>query len=220
MKLRANFAGVVVFVGVLAAGCFGFAQVAYAVYPSEGLLASSNLLAGQGASTIASFTANVSALPAGTGLRVSFSRDSSKWYSSTGAALGWNTLTAGENIIDLTGRGWSGGSFYYKMEFTSDGSDTPVLDDISLAFTPAFDGVYQTYSTGGTLTSTNLLSGETVSLITGFSYEASAIPSGTSLKARFSQDGITWVSSTGAALGWNTLAAGVNDIDLSAYIKT
>jgi len=215
MNLRGEIAGVMVFAGVLAAGIFGFVQEAYAVYPSDGLLASSNLLAGQGASTISSFTANVSSLPAGTGLRVSFSRDGSKWYSSTGAALGWNTLSAGANVIDLSARGWSGNGFYYKMEFTSDGSSTPVLDDISLAFTPAPDGVYQTYSTGGTLTSTNLLTGETVSLITGFSYEASAIPAGTSLAARFSRDGVSWYSSTGATTSWNTLAAGVNNIDVS-----
>ena len=105
MNPRVNLAGVVILAGTALAGFFGFPEDAHAVYPSEGILASTNLLASEGASAIASFTANVSALPAGTGLRVSFSRDGSKWYSSTGAALGWDTLAQGTNVIDLSARG-------------------------------------------------------------------------------------------------------------------
>jgi len=36
------------------------------------------------------------------------------------------------NTIDLSVLAWSGPNFYYKIAFTSDGTDTPVLDDIRI----------------------------------------------------------------------------------------
>ena len=71
------------------------------------------------------------------------------------------------------------------------------------------------YEASGTITSTNLLSGEAVKSIDSFDYDASAIPSGTGLKVQFSADNTTWYNSAGTADGWDTLSEGTNNIDLS-----
>ena len=72
-----------------------------------------------------------------------------------------------------------------------------------------------TYYSSGTVTSVNLLSGETVKSIDGFYYDASAIPVGTSLKVQFSQDDTNWYNSAGTGDGWDTLSQGTDTIDLS-----
>ncbi len=59
-------------------------------------------------------------------------------FSSAGSEenVGADNLTTGtNNTIDLSGLAWSGPNFYYKVAFTSDGVDTPVLDDISVNYT-------------------------------------------------------------------------------------
>ncbi|MFC1932543.1 hypothetical protein ACFLXU_02790 [Chloroflexota bacterium] len=71
------------------------------------------------------------------------------------------------------------------------------------------------YASSGTITSVNLLSGETVISIDSFDYNASAIPSGTGLKVQFSQDSTNWYNSAGTPDGWDTLSQGTNNIDLS-----
>jgi hypothetical protein len=74
---------------------------------------------------------------------------------------------------------------------------------------------YSAYEPTGTITSTNLLSGETVVSTDNFTYNASAIPSGTGLKVQFSQDNTNWYNSSGTPGGWDTLSQGTNNIDLS-----
>ncbi len=74
---------------------------------------------------------------------------------------------------------------------------------------------YSAYEPTGTITSTNLLSGETVVITDNFTYNASAIPSGTGLKVQFSQDNTNWYNSAGTPGGWDTLSQGTNNIDLS-----
>lgn len=66
------------------------------------------------------------------------------------------------------------------------------------------------YSTSGTLISTNLLTGQTVTGIDSFNYTASSIPVGTGLQAQFSQNGSSWSSS-------NNLSAGFHSINLSSF---
>jgi len=122
-----------------------YAEVNYTAYDSPGTLTSVNLLSGETVVSIDSFDYNASAIPSGTGLKVQFSQDSTNWYNSSGTPDGWDTLSQGANNIDLSGLGWSGDNFYYKMEFTSDGTDTPVLDEISVNFS--------TYYASGDLTS-------------------------------------------------------------------
>jgi hypothetical protein len=121
--------------------------VDYTAYNSTGTLTSTNLLSGLGGtSSVSSFDYNASAIPSGTGLTAQFSRDNSTWYSSTGSAGGWDTLTQGTHTLSLSALGWSGSSFYYRVQFTSGGTATPVLDQIGINYSPY-------YGPGGTVSS-------------------------------------------------------------------
>jgi len=122
-----------------------YVEVNYSPYNSPGTLTSVNLLSGETVVSIDSFSYNASAIPSGTGLKVQFSQDNSTWYNSSGNSGQWDTLSQGSHSIDLSGLDWSGANFYYKMEFTSDGTGTPVLDEISVNFS--------TYYASGDLTS-------------------------------------------------------------------
>ena len=117
-----------------------YVVVNYDAYNSPGELVSTNLLA-ETVESIDSFGYNASAIPSGTGLKVQFSRNGSTWYKSDGTSGGWDDLTVGTHSIDLSALGWSGANFYYKIEFTSDGTDTLVLDEISVT--------YSSYTVGG-----------------------------------------------------------------------
>jgi len=203
-------------------GCFGLAGQALA-YNTEGLLVSTDLLVGEGgARRMSSFSYNASSIPSGTALKISFSQqyngsvsDSAWWFNSAGTRHGWDTLAEGSHMIDLTALHWSGSSFYYRVWFTSDGVDTPLLDSIEITF-DALVGQYDIYNTTGTLVSINLLTGETVHSIDSFTYNVSVIPAGTSLNAQFSQDNATWYSSAGVQNGTDALSTGSNTVDLSA----
>lgn len=121
---------------------FWFAKEVLAGYYSSGTLTSINLLSGQTVITIDSFGYIVSSIPAGTNLKVQFSQDASTWKNSTGTTGSWDTLSVGTNSISLSTLGWSGPNFYYKIEFTSDGTGTPILDEISVGFSSCnADGV-------------------------------------------------------------------------------
>jgi len=124
-----------------------YVEVDYTVYAyyTLGTITSINLLSGESVVSIDSFDYDASAIPSGTGLKVQFSQDNTNWYNSGGTPGGWDTLSQGTHNIDLSGLGWSGPIFYYHMEFTSDGSDTPILDEISVNFS--------TYYSSGDLTS-------------------------------------------------------------------
>ena len=114
-------------------------------YNSPGTITSVNLLSGEKVASIDDFYYDASAIPSGTSLKVQYSTDNSTWYNSAGTEGGWDTLSQGSANISLSSLGWSGPNFYYRMVFTSDGSDTPVLDEIRVYFS--------TYYTSGTLTS-------------------------------------------------------------------
>jgi hypothetical protein len=126
-----------IFFAVLVFAGFGFAGTASAAYYSSGNWTSTNLVSGETVSSIDSFIYNLSAKPANTDATIQFSQDSTNWYDSTKTLDASDTLTTGtNNTIDLSGLGWSGANFYYKITFTSsDGVNTPVLDDISVVFT-------------------------------------------------------------------------------------
>lgn len=59
------------------------------------------------------------------------------------------------------------------------------------------------YQTTGTLISENLLEGKTVTTIESFYYNASDIPTGTSLKVLFSENSSTWYGSSGVENDWD-----------------
>ncbi|MBU4205080.1 hypothetical protein KKH26_02820 [Patescibacteria group bacterium] len=204
---------VVLLTAIILAGFWFFPGKALA-YNTEGILISKNLLSAAGASIIHSFTYNVTAIPAGTGLKIQFSKDNINWYDSAGTVNALNTLSSGTHTIDLSALKWQTGYFYYKILFTSDGTDTPVLKSITLNLIDTFSTT-NTYYTTGSLTSTNLLSGQTVSSITSFGYTATDIPSGTGLTCQFSQNNTNWYSSAGVLNNSDTLSAGANTISLS-----
>ena len=104
-------------------------------YASSGYVVSVNLLSGQTVSSIDAFVYNLSARPSGTGATVQFSQNGSSWYNSSGTAGGTDALNAGTNTIGLSGLGWSGPNFYYKVQLTSSGSGTPALDEVSVVYT-------------------------------------------------------------------------------------
>ncbi|MEE9365258.1 MAG: hypothetical protein V3W44_01095 [Dehalococcoidales bacterium] len=104
------------------------------IYSSPGTITSVNLLSDDTVYSIDDFYYDVSAIPSGTSLKAQFSTDNSTWYNSAGTPGGWDTLSQGSANISLSGLGWSGSNYYYHMEFTSDGTDTPVLDEIRVYF--------------------------------------------------------------------------------------
>ncbi len=111
-----------------------FSSKVLAVYATSGTLTSTNLLLGKSVTSVDSFWYNASAL--GSGLKVQFSNDGgSTWYNSAGTPNGWNNCaTIGGATIDLSGLGWSTANFIYRMEFTSDGSNTPVLEEVTVEY--------------------------------------------------------------------------------------
>jgi len=109
-----------------------------ASYSTSGSFTSTNLLSGIPTLSIDSFVYNLSSEPAGTEATIQFSQNSSSWYNSSGTLGGTNALSTGtNNTISLSSLGWSGANFYYKVTYTSDGSGTPVLNDITLNYSPA-----------------------------------------------------------------------------------
>jgi hypothetical protein len=113
-----------------------YAEVNYTPqnYSSPGTITSVNMLSDDTVFSIDDFYYDASAIPSGTSLKAQFSTDNSTWYNSSGTLNGWDTLSQGSANISLSGLGWSGSNFYYHMEFTSDGTDTPVLDEIRIYF--------------------------------------------------------------------------------------
>ena len=128
---------IIILSAILILAGFWLAREVLAGYYSSGTLISTNLLSGETVTKIDSFSYNASSLSGDAGLKVQFSNDDKvTWKNSSGTPGGWNTCSPGSNEIDLSGLGWSGDNFYYKMEFTSSGgTDTPVLDEVSVDFT-------------------------------------------------------------------------------------
>ena len=78
-----------------------------------------------------------------------------------------------------------------------------------------------TYFTSGTIQSTNVLTGQTVSSIDSFVYNLSAKPASTTATIQFSQNASTWYNSSGTEAGTDTLTTGVdNSINLSGLSWT
>jgi hypothetical protein len=99
----------------------------------KGSLTSTNLLTGSAASSVGSFR-SITTLPLGTGISVQFSQDNVTWYSSNKVLSEWDVLSNGMNFIDLSMLGWNGTSFYYRMEFTSEYQNIPILHRINFTY--------------------------------------------------------------------------------------
>ena len=187
-----------------------YVEVNYSAYNSPGTLTSVNLLSGETVISIDSFGYNASAIPSGTSLKVQFSQNGSNWYDSSGNAGQWDTMSQGSHSISLSGLGWSGANFYYKMEFTSDGTGTPVLDEISVNFS--------TYYTSGDLTSSAYDSGHDDTDWGTISFTIDE-PSGTNIQFQIrtaaTEGGLssaTWYGPTGSGDYYTTSGTTINSV--------
>jgi len=120
------------------AGGAGYSLVEQVGSPAySSIIQSTNLLSGaSNVSDVSSFVYNLSSKPAGTGATVQFSQNESSWYNSSGSLDGTDALTTGtDNSIDISGLGWLGSNFYYKVNLTSsDGLTTSILDDVKVNY--------------------------------------------------------------------------------------
>src|SRR3989338_6604379 len=123
-------------------------------YKSVGTTTSTNLLSSEGGtvSSIDSLDYTLSALPSGTWASVQFSQDNSTWKSAAGTTNASTTLSVGSNSVSLSTLAWTGSNFYYRVIF-SGGSDTPVLDSITLNYTTSGSSLLRltSLSSGGKL---------------------------------------------------------------------
>jgi len=120
--------------------CVGFVALSRVVSAaSSATIVSTNLLvAYPTATTSNSIVYTLSALPAGSAASIQFSTDATNWYNQDKAA-GSVAMALGSNM-SITLTNYTGSAFYYKITFTGTGSNTPVLDDISLNFSYASGG--------------------------------------------------------------------------------
>lgn len=184
-------------------------------YGSWGIVLSNNVLSGATVNSITGFHATTS-LPSGSVARVTFSQDKSAFYSASGTKGAWTDLANGNNTIDLSGLGWSGASFYYKirLEALIDPAVRPKLTEARVVYdgtdVPPLSG--DDYDWTGALVSSDFLA-STSDPLTGyewFGYTISYMPYGATVKAQFSKDGTTWYSSDGTAWAWDDLSYGDN----------
>lgn len=105
-------------------------------YYTSATVQSTNLLVGYtNVSSIDTFRYSLSSLPTSTSIGVKFSQDASTWKNSSGSVGATDPLFIGvTNPITLTGLGWTGAYFYYLLTFASTGTNTPVLDDVSVTY--------------------------------------------------------------------------------------
>jgi hypothetical protein len=71
------------------------------------------------------------------------------------------------------------------------------------------------HAVSGSATSTNLLLGAPTTQIDAIDFYTNSIPGGTTLSARYSQDGSTWYDSASARSQYDTITSGAHTIDLS-----
>jgi hypothetical protein len=154
---------------------------------------------------ISNFHYNLATLPGNSSVRVQFSKDNTNWYSASGSAGAWNTIsTIGGADLSLSGFAsavsWtSGDAFYYKAELnlTSDYTQTPTIEDVRLDYFPT-----SRYLT--TAGSSQISIPSSLAHITGVTLTQTT-PSSTSIKYLVSFDnratwkyfnGSTWVATT------------------------
>lgn len=99
---------------------------------TQGLLVSTNLL-GSSAAFLDKFEYSCS-IPNGTQLLASFSQDNITWYDSDGIIHGKDGLTDGAWWLNLSGLKWNTSSFYYRIEFRSPNSESPVLNSVRVLY--------------------------------------------------------------------------------------
>jgi hypothetical protein len=201
---------------------FGFLGIAKAEYYESGTIVSKNLLYGLYTNSVDSFGYDVT-IPANTTARIQFGQfgELGDWYSSSGVQDEWDTLEDGDHLaendaIDLSALGWTDPCFQYKISITTTdtSSSTPTLSEVKVYYEEG-SAPETSYETSGTVVSQNVLDEvEVNNVVTGFYYNLSSLPIGTSVRVQFSQDKTTWYNSAGEESGWDSLALGDFLIDL------
>jgi len=129
----------IIFAAIIILAGFGFPGEILATYYPTGNLISTNLLNGIGiVLSIDSFFASTTLPSASTTLWVQFATTSTSgpWYAANGVLNATTSIANGTSSTSLSGLGWSGPNFYYKMYFnTTDTSKTPALEEIRVYYT-------------------------------------------------------------------------------------
>lgn len=90
---------------------------------------STNVVAGKTATGFNTVTLNMASIPYNGSATVQFSQDKITWSTA-------QNLIVGNNVIDVSGFGWITSYFYYRVNFTSDGITSPLMNSIDLAYSP------------------------------------------------------------------------------------
>ena len=126
----------------------------YDTYNGTGTLLFNNLLPSVSVDNFDSVSVTASVIPSQNNLKIQFSSDNSTWYDSSGTEDASDSLSEGSNTIDISGLGWSSDSFYYRINYSSSGSTTSTLDDVTLTLDTSAGTV--TYTGTGTYTELTL----------------------------------------------------------------
>jgi hypothetical protein len=131
----------ILLIAILSAA-LGISQAHAATYYTSGTIESTNLLSGNGVSSVNAFGYNLSSLPTDTSVQIRFSEDATNWYDSAGTPDAWDTLAEGDytaenDALDLSALGWTRNYLYYQTQFdTTDTANTAVLDQVTVYYTP------------------------------------------------------------------------------------
>jgi len=204
---------------LLIMGSVFFASLAKAEYYAEGVLKSTNMLAGvDSVDSIDEFFVSAT-IPADTSVFVKFSQDRQNYYSSTGTKEFWEELSDGSNNVDLSGLSWSGAALYYKFKLeTTRATATPEVEEVRIDYTGAASTTYESFDNylEGTFISSNILAGAFVNNVNSL-LATTSVPLGTHAYIQFSEDGENFYSTSSVANAWDTLTDGFNNLDLSEF---
>jgi len=147
-RIRAEY--ITSFAGWTSAPSISTAQISAGSYYTSATIQSNNLLTGisETISSIDEVVYNLSATA--TTATIQYSQDASTWKNAAGTPGGTDTLTTGaDNTISLSTLVWSGANFFYKIAFTGNGTNTPVLNDITVKYTLGSSGTTCSPPLGG-----------------------------------------------------------------------
>lgn len=183
-------------------------------YQYQGTLLSTNVLSGTSNVTAINSVTVTATLPGGSTVGIKYSQDNVHFYNAAGTAEAYDTVAAGTNAISVAPLGWTGGIFYYKLQWTSiDNWTTPTVSDVTVDYTgdvASSPNCSAHCYLQGAFVSTNLMTniGHSMRGTEYFSYAISNLPGGSSVTAQFSQDGTNWYSASGTLWGATTLSSG------------
>ncbi len=202
-KIKLSF-----FTAIVILACFGFADKALAVLPT---------VVTNDADEITSWSARMNGEITYTGGDDNDERGF-EWGTASGVYTSWWTETGvfTEGTFSRYSGGLSPGQTYYYRAKSYNSFGWAYGEEKSWTATSYTYLSYDyAYYASGTAVSQNILSGLLVAGITSFDYTAT-VPTGTTLKVQFSQNGSNWYNSAATAGAWDTCSDGVHNISLTA----